>query len=503
MKVSIGIDSSTMASTRSRVYWDTDKAVNGHILLVGMSGAGKTFNLKKLISHMTPNPGDPGFDDFRVNVFDVHGDIDIKGASEVLYSEITDYGINPLKLNPDPHYGGVRKRIERFIYNIKEASFRFGDKQEAVLRYILQDLYHEYGFIAGDPDTWEAGDPGEDEFTPEYFAVDGRIYLNVPFAEKDEAKKFGAKWDAEKRCWYCDLDLYKGGIRAWIPKGVEAHSRYYPTLEDAVEFAQTKLKEVFLGIGREGTEALTHFTKRSAKFNKLKLEYHREKHDNVGAAMDEALADLESAGEDLLKTVEEYIQCAHEASEVDDVLRYTNVDLLKGIVEKLDNFKASGIFKKKKPPFDPNKKVWRHNIKPLSPEEQKMFVLFSLERILEDAMSKGITDQVRDVIVLDEASKFFSKDEKNIISIIANEARKFGIALIAGSQSPSHFSEDFIASVGTKIILGIDEMYWNQSVRKLNLSLSLMERVQPQKTLLMQTKKSGAQAEWKLINVES
>jgi len=31
-----------------------------------------------------------------------------------------------------------------------------------------------------------------------------RIYLAVPFVEKDEAKSFGAKWDGECKKWYCE-----------------------------------------------------------------------------------------------------------------------------------------------------------------------------------------------------------------------------------------------------------------------------------------------------------
>lgn len=34
--------------------------------------------------------------------------------------------------------------------------------------------------------------------TPEDVA-DDRVYLDVPFEEKDEAKKLGAKWDPDKK----------------------------------------------------------------------------------------------------------------------------------------------------------------------------------------------------------------------------------------------------------------------------------------------------------------
>lgn len=35
----------------------------------------------------------------------------------------------------------------------------------------------------------------------------GRIFLNVPFAEKDEAKGIGARWDAPRKKWYVPQGL--------------------------------------------------------------------------------------------------------------------------------------------------------------------------------------------------------------------------------------------------------------------------------------------------------
>jgi len=40
-----------------------------------------------------------------------------------------------------------------------------------------------------------------------------RICLRVPFSEKDEAKKLGARWDAKRKVWYVprgfDPDIFK------------------------------------------------------------------------------------------------------------------------------------------------------------------------------------------------------------------------------------------------------------------------------------------------------
>ena len=45
-----------------------------------------------------------------------------------------------------------------------------------------------------------------------------RVDLKVPFAEKDSAKKLGAKWDGEKKVWYVkDLDNLSPFLK-WMPE---------------------------------------------------------------------------------------------------------------------------------------------------------------------------------------------------------------------------------------------------------------------------------------------
>ena len=41
-----------------------------------------------------------------------------------------------------------------------------------------------------------------------------RIYLSVPYAEKEQVKKYGAKWDPEKKLWYSP-DERKELIERW------------------------------------------------------------------------------------------------------------------------------------------------------------------------------------------------------------------------------------------------------------------------------------------------
>lgn len=46
----------------------------------------------------------------------------------------------------------------------------------------------------------------------------GVIFLVVPFAEKDDAKGLGARWDAVARKWYVPLGKDIEAFKRWVPK---------------------------------------------------------------------------------------------------------------------------------------------------------------------------------------------------------------------------------------------------------------------------------------------
>lgn len=45
-----------------------------------------------------------------------------------------------------------------------------------------------------------------------------RIDLNVPFAQKDEARQLGAKWDAGGKTWYVPEGILPHPFTRWIPR---------------------------------------------------------------------------------------------------------------------------------------------------------------------------------------------------------------------------------------------------------------------------------------------
>ncbi|RCK47774.1 zincin-like metallopeptidase domain-containing protein [Thalassospira profundimaris] len=66
-----------------------------------------------------------------------------------------------------------------------------------------------------------------------------RIYLNVPFSEKDEAKALGAKWDRRAKAWYARDDMELEPFKRWQETKAKAPE---PKISPEQEFAQA-LKE--------------------------------------------------------------------------------------------------------------------------------------------------------------------------------------------------------------------------------------------------------------------
>ncbi|MDO9046877.1 MAG: DUF5710 domain-containing protein [Methylobacter sp.] len=80
--------------------------------------------------------------------------------------------------------------------------------------------------------------------------ADSKIYLNVPFAQKDEAKTLGARWDAIKKKWFVPAD-----------KDITLFARWQ-TESGAVESPRSKTSPAKIGSSSRKTAAgvKTHAT---------------------------------------------------------------------------------------------------------------------------------------------------------------------------------------------------------------------------------------------------
>lgn len=428
MEINFGIDSALLKSNgQVPVIWDSKKVINAHMLLVGKSGTGKTYSLRKIINQLKEQSND----NLRIRIIDVHGDIDIEeNVSSVKFSEASPYGFNPLAINPDPDFGGIRKRIQAFMGALNRTSRKLGPKQESVLRNLLLDLYAANGFYEKNPESWSI-----------YDSYGNRLMHN------GKPKKF-------------------------------------PTLEDAFRYASFKQKAMFLGTSNKAILNLEDVNKKAKQIQSKSKNYHKAP---TKEEQEQMKVELKAAGEAAIESFSKYIETIETGLELTDLIKYDSIDTLKSVVDRLGNLVSSGIFKNQEAPFDSNALIWRYDVRAVTNlDEKKLFVYFLLEEIFSKRLQDGQKDDVVELVILDEANLFFSDEADNIINIISKEARKFGLGLICASQSPTHFSEDFISNVGTKIILGLDQMFWDGSVRKLKIDQSALEWIVPHKKMVVQ-----------------
>lgn len=435
---------------RLPVYWRESEVSNHHVGVAGTSGAGKTHWIRKFITGMP--------DDVEIDIFDYHGDIEIPGAKTVLFSESTRYGYNPLILNTDPHYGGVRRAVNDVIESINSTSRKLGGNQEGVLRHLLTDSYMMKSIFADNPRSWS----------------------------KREATDAEIRQMMEARDWTGLRDVY-------------------PALSDVINFAKRKLKALWMGIedkdnGRKALSAFDDYCRAMAAHHQLRAKAYK-----MDVKSDEDLARLEkrleAAKSKALEAHTTFLDSLETGREFDEVMKYNSKDVMLSVITRLENLNATGIFNPNPPPFG-NARIQRYVLKPLaqSEDELKMFVRFRMRSIIREMMQRGESDgRLRRLIVLDESKKFNDEDGSNPINVIVNEMRKFGLAILLAGQSPAHFSTDFIKNAGTLLLLNLATSDWDEAARKLKIDVKDLKYLRPQETGAVRMLEKGQSASFRPV----
>jgi len=420
--------------THQNVVINTQELINGHLLLTGMSGTGKSYQAKRLIKTAIQ-------ENLEVDVFDVHNELEQPGASSALYSESTQLGYNLLSLNPDLHSGGVRRRINEIINMVNVTSRKLGSKQETALRNLLNDVYRINGCDEGNPKTWR-----KREIT------------------------------AQIRQSLIDQQDY------------QELRQYYPIMDDLLSYADRKLTALYLGSSVKAVLALEKVNHLAIQLNRALENQHKETQEELLEKTKKALDTAKSKVKDEFAAYIDSIESGHE---ITDVMKYNSKDVLQSVLERLNILNAAGIFHPNPPPFG-NANGRCHQIKHLSDDEQAMFVFMRLETIFRQCRDSGVKGDLQHIVFLDEAHKFITEDSNNIINIIAKEGRKFGLGLWCASQSPTHFSEDFLTNCGTTILLGLHSSYWGMACRKLRIEPTVLKFIRPQQAAAIKLQLKGS-----------
>lgn len=426
-------------------FYEPEKLINAHLMLCGMSGTGKSYQSMRLLESAS-RAG------IEVDVLDVHEELaGIPGAVAAKYSQATKLGYNPLVLDTDPHSGGVEKQADFIVGLIRQVTTQFGSKQEAALRNLIIDTYMSRGIFADNPRSWQ------------------RQCLTEREREAIIAER---RWS----------DL----------------RNYYPTLTDLLEYAEKKVLTMMFGGDNKAMAALENLTKLNQRMQALNMRYAKATSDDEAKKLETQIAALSE------KCVEAYADAikAKPTREPKDLLKYDSKDVLISVVQRLQILAASGIFRANAPDFR-GASVRVHQIKSLSDEQQVLFAKLRLREIFEQCKKQGATPtgtELRHIVFLDEAPKYFTEDKDDIINVVAREARKFGLGLWCAAQQPTSFPESFITNCGAKILLGIDSSYWKGSIAKLRITEEGLKFIKPKEVISVKLQREG-QSDPAFVNV--
>lgn len=419
------------------LFYNPDQLINPHILICGMSGTGKSTQSIRLLNTAAKSG-------IEVDVFDVHDELDkISGGQPVMYSQATGYGYNPLVLNTDLHVGGVNRQIDFFVDLIKDVTPGFGVRQEGVLRNLLQDTYQAAWIKQGDPKSWHKKEITEDE---------------------------RERLVSERK--YSEL------------------KNYYPTIEDLRSYAKRKIISLTVGGDNKCVTAFDQLTRLKGKLSNLQGKYAKQTDE---LEIQKTESQIQKLKVELVDMYSNFLETMQTGREIDDILKYDSVDTLTSVMNRIDLLNSTGVLRACAPPFYESK-VRVHQIKSFKDDQQVLFVKMRLREIFERRKREGATEngkEVRHVIFLDEAHKYFSNKEDDIINIIAKEARKFGIALWCAAQSPTVFPESFLSNCGTMMILGLHSMYWKRSASMLGIDEETLKRIRFKETMSVKMQKEG------------
>mgnify|MGYP000990106218 CR=1 FL=1 len=420
------------------VFYEPSRLINSHLLVCGMSGTGKSFQSLEFLASAAHSG-------VEIDVFDPHDELDqIPGATSCMFSQATQYGFNPLILNTDPHTGGVNRQISFFVDLIKSVTAQFGIKQEGVLRNLLQDTYAAAGIEQNDMRSWHKRVINEQTRT-----------MLIDNGQQDTL------------------------------------ADYYPTLEDLKNFTRNKIIALTLGGDNECVTTFEQLKKLQKRLDNLNKKFAKEVDDDELSSLSEQIKAQKIKCED---TYKKFITSTETGRELDDVLKYDSVDVLTSVMQRLTLLSSTGILSANQAPFG-NSRVRVHQIKSITHEQQVLYVKLKLQDIFEKCKRLGPTEtgtELRHIVFLDEAHKFFTNEPDDIINIVAKEARKFGLGLWCASQQPTAFPESFLTNVGATILLGIHTSYWKRAGSMFRISEDSLKTVKPKEIMAVKLLLDGA-----------
>jgi len=184
----------------SRAVYDRPHATNAVLLMIGMSGAGKTYTIRRILTQLNS---------YGATVISLDGQGDMVGlpnSVDTFFRAGGDGGsVNPMRieLDDDISTGAVLIAIRQVLTVVRMFAPSLGMRQEADLHFLLEKTYQRFGILDEDSSTWSKPTPGLSDLLEDVTDLRRRLETNM---EHDIFKELRSARRSVKRAEGGDSD---------------------------------------------------------------------------------------------------------------------------------------------------------------------------------------------------------------------------------------------------------------------------------------------------------
>ena len=386
---------------------DSREAQNGHLLIIGSSGSGKTRMLKHIVNYLDRR-------NKQVYVIDFHGDIVTQ--NETLHkftSRNSNLGLSPFEFEKDVANGGVAVQVGVIVAIFKKNYIpNLGAIQKSTLKQLLIDSYKLAGIYDDDESSWDKELPTMTTLY-ELFA---EIQKRIDYTSGSEFSTLFSKADAAKN----EMD----------------------NLDENDDEAKTKLNNKL-------DKYINEINSKHDRYIKFLLENTHKNEFNTAKYKDIDLSFY--FGKQIQKSLQTLGPYLKELCE-SPIFNENKPHSAKGVVR----YDISGFTSVDKP----MEAMFFADIM-----IQRIFRAVKLKgeyRTNSNSYKQRYGEKTSTFIVIDESKLILPTGKEkenpyNILNRVVTESRKFGLGLIIVSQRPSHFPEEILSNIYEKIVLKVNE----------------------------------------------
>lgn len=445
-------------------------SLNYNSLLVGMSGSGKTHNIRKLISEYALRG-------VTVMVLDTQGDLsDANGFDPRVsvnhmpfnYATGDGFSLNPFRIVGKAH-GSEKMTVEDCVDSLRILKADIGSRQQPTARALIEELYENSGIKMGQPESW----PGPDGVYPHWADLLDHCEARILAAKK--APRLNVAKLVDHLCntivrHMDNIDVVKMRRRGldrgeqpakWSERNPRIQSRTIIKAED------------------DGKGGVRHV----AKY----VDVREPDADAMQSNVDRWWPAVEELTEDWKLMM---LQASEESL-------FSNAERMEGIHAAIHQAVSSGVFSGDEAKVRPGM-VNIFDIHAVQGSLMKVLVRLILRRGFTTAQRECKQLNANEpsmIIVCDEikhAVAACSGGDINWLDRIISEGRKYGLGALAAGQHYGQIPAGLMSNFGTSVMLPMERTHWAKAAKIMRVDETMIGLLAPRRDGLVKLNEGEA-----------